>query len=28
MTDMSALGWFSGSTHTHKNYGGNLHNTL
>jgi len=28
MTDMSALGWYSGSTHTHMNYGGNLHNTL
>jgi TolB protein len=28
MTDMSALGWYSGSTHMHMNYGGNLHNTL
>lgn len=28
MTDMSALGWWSGSTHMHMNYGGNLHNTL
>ena len=28
LTDMSALGWYSGSTHTHMNYGGNLHNTL
>jgi TolB protein len=28
MTDMAALGWYSGSTHMHMNYGGNLHNTL
>ena len=28
MTDMSAKGWHSGSTHVHMNYGGNLHNTL
>jgi TolB protein len=28
LTDMSALGWYSGSTHMHMNYGGNLHNTL
>ena len=28
MTDMSARGWYSGSTHTHMNYGGNLRNTL
>ena len=28
MTDMSASGWYSGSTHVHMNYGGNLHNTL
>jgi hypothetical protein len=28
LTDMSALGWWSGSTHMHMNYGGNLHNTL
>jgi hypothetical protein len=26
--DMAAEGWFSGSTHVHMNYGGNLHNTL
>jgi len=26
--DMEARGWFSGSTHVHANYGGNLHNTL
>ena len=26
--DMAADGWFSGSTHVHMNYGGNLHNTL
>ena len=28
MIDMSDKGWFSGSTHVHMNYGGNLHNTL
>ena len=28
LTDMSAKGWHSGSTHVHMNYGGNLHNTL
>ena len=28
MTDMAARGWYSGSTHVHMNYGGNLHNTL
>jgi TolB protein len=28
LTDMSAQGWHSGSTHVHMNYGGNLHNTL
>ena len=28
MTDMAAKGWYSGSTHMHMNYGGNLHNTL
>jgi TolB protein len=28
LTDMKALGWYSGSTHMHMNYGGNLHNTL
>ncbi len=28
MTDMAAQGWYSGSTHVHMNYGGNLHNTL
>ena len=27
MTDMAAKGWYSGSTHVHMNYGGNLHNT-
>ena len=26
--DMAAGGWYSGSTHVHMNYGGNLHNTL
>src|SRR5439155_4464935 len=26
--DMNALGWYSGSTHVHMNYGGNLSNTL
>ena len=28
LTNMSARGWYSGSTHVHMNYGGNLHNTL
>ncbi len=28
MIDMAARGWFSGSTHVHMNYGGNLRNTL
>jgi hypothetical protein len=28
MTDMAAKGWYSGSTHMHMNYGGNLHNSL
>lgn len=28
MTDMSARGWYNGSTHVHMNYAGNLHNTL
>ncbi|MFQ5740428.1 MAG: CehA/McbA family metallohydrolase [Acidobacteriota bacterium] len=28
VTDMAARGWFSGSTHVHMNYGGNLHNSL
>lgn len=28
MTDMAAKGWYSGSTHMHMNYGGNLFNTL
>ncbi len=28
MTDMAAKGWYSGSTHMHMNYGGNLHNTI
>ncbi len=26
--DMAAQGWYSGSTHVHMNYAGNLHNTL
>ena len=26
--DMAADGWYSGSTHVHMNYAGNLHNTL
>jgi len=25
--DLTAKGWFNGSTHVHMNYGGNLHNT-
>jgi TolB protein len=28
LIDMPAQGWWSGSTHTHMNYGGSLHNTL
>ena len=28
LRDMEARGWYSGSTHVHANYGGNLHNTL
>ncbi len=28
LADMSDAGWYSGSTHVHMNYGGNLHNTL
>ena len=28
LTNMADRGWFSGSTHVHMNYGGNLHNTL
>jgi len=28
MTDMGSKGWYSGSTHVHMNYAGNLHNTL
>jgi TolB protein len=28
LTDMSAKGWYSGSTHVHMNYAGNLRNTL
>ena len=28
MTDMNAQGWYSGSTHVHMNYSGNLRNTL
>ncbi len=28
LVDMHALGWYSGSTHVHMNYGGNLSNTL
>ena len=28
LTDMAAKGWYSGSTHVHMNYAGNLHNTL
>jgi dipeptidyl aminopeptidase/acylaminoacyl peptidase len=27
LTDLSARGWYSGSTHVHMNYAGNLHNT-
>lgn len=28
LTDLSAKGWYSGSTHVHMNYAGNLRNTL
>ncbi len=28
MTNLSARGWYNGSTHVHMNYAGNLHNTL
>ncbi len=28
MTNMPARGWYSGSTHVHMNYAGDLHNTL
>jgi len=28
MTDMREKGWYSGSTHVHMNYAGDLHNTL
>ena len=28
MTDMRERGWYSGSTHVHMNYAGDLHNTL
>ncbi|MGH9335749.1 MAG: hypothetical protein ACRD21_18595, partial [Vicinamibacteria bacterium] len=28
LTDLSARGWYSGSTHVHMNYAGNLHNSL
>ncbi|MDE0476364.1 MAG: CehA/McbA family metallohydrolase, partial [Gammaproteobacteria bacterium] len=28
ISDLSDEGWYSGSTHVHMNYGGNLHNTL
>lgn len=28
LADMAASGWYSGSTHMHMNYGGNLFNTL
>jgi TolB protein len=28
LTDLSARGWYSGSTHVHMNYAGNLRNTL
>jgi Tol biopolymer transport system component len=28
MVNMADRGWYSGSTHVHMNYGGNLHNTL
>ena len=28
LTDMAVKGWYSGSTHVHMNYAGNLHNSL
>ena len=28
LADMAEKGWYSGSTHVHMNYGGNLHNSL
>jgi TolB protein len=28
LLDMEARGWYSGSTHVHANYGGNMHNSL
>lgn len=28
VVNMAAKGWYSGSTHCHMNYGGNLHNTI
>jgi TolB protein len=28
VAEMNAIGWYSGSTHVHMNYGGNLSNTL
>ena len=28
IADLNARGWYSGSTHVHMNYAGNLHNTL
>jgi TolB protein len=28
LTNLSARGWYNGSTHVHMNYAGNLHNTL
>jgi Tol biopolymer transport system component len=28
LTDLSAMGWYNGSTHVHMNYAGNLGNTL
>ncbi len=28
MVAMASKGWYGGATHTHMNYGGNLHNTL
>ena len=28
VTNLSARGWYNGSTHVHMNYAGNLHNTL
>ncbi|HUG44688.1 MAG TPA: CehA/McbA family metallohydrolase [Acidobacteriota bacterium] len=28
LADLTSKGWYSGSTHVHMNYGGNLHNSL